>query len=80
MTSTHGSSKDRVEEANERTRKQHAAGGAPHAHGRGDDQAAPSGGDERRGRPVRHSRRASRASDLDLGSRRDRERVDEESE
>lgn len=80
MSGAHNESKDRVEEADEKLQKQRAAGLAPRPHGRGDDQAAPSGRDERRGRPVRHARRASRDSDLDLGSRKDRERVDEESE
>ena len=80
MSSVLDGSKNRVEEANERTRRQRAAGGAPHPHGRGDGEAAPSGRDERRARPVRRTRRASRESDLELGSRRDRERIDEESE
>jgi hypothetical protein len=80
MSSIQSDSKDRVEEADEKVHRQRAAALAPRPRGRGDDQAAPSGRDERRGRPVRHARRSSRESDLDLGSRRDRERVDEESE
>ena len=80
MSNTHGGSKDRAEEANERTRMQRAAGGASLPRGRRDGEATPSAREERRVRPVRRKRRASRESDLELGSRRDRERVDEESE
>jgi hypothetical protein len=80
MSSMHGDGNDRIEENSEKTRVQRAPGGAPHARGRGDGEAAPPGRDERRARPRRRTRRASRESDLELGSRRDRERNDEESE
>jgi hypothetical protein len=71
----------RVEEADERTRMQRAAGSTPgQPRGRGDGQAVSPGRDERRARPMRGVRRRAIDSDAELESRRERERVDEESE